>query len=103
MALLNSPLATNLNFPSAPRYHDLVNAHYATSAPLQPVCFFQPQSADQVELAISILVQADDGSLQCQFAIRGGGHTPWKGAAGVEGGVTIDLALMNTTVYNPDT
>ncbi|KAL2855805.1 hypothetical protein BJX68DRAFT_253672 [Aspergillus pseudodeflectus] len=102
-ALLNSPLATNLIFPSAPRYNDLVNVHYATSAPLQPACFFQPESSDQVGLAISLLAEADGGSSQCQFAIRGGGHAPWKGAAGVDGGVTIDLALMNTTVHNPDT
>ncbi|KAL2787778.1 hypothetical protein BJX66DRAFT_327576 [Aspergillus keveii] len=102
-ALLNSALAPNIVLPSSPQYPDLVNKHYATSAPLQLACFFQPQSTEQVALGVSILVESDDGSPQCQFAICGGGHTPWKGAAGAEGGVTIDLALMNSTVYNPDT
>ncbi|KAJ0418673.1 hypothetical protein BJY00DRAFT_302691 [Aspergillus carlsbadensis] len=102
-ALLNSPLAAYLVLPSSPQYQHLVNSHYATSAPLQPACFFQPQSTEHVALGGSILVESDDGSPECQFAIRGGGHTPWKGAAGVEGGVTIDLAMMNTTAYHPDT
>ncbi|KAL2832882.1 hypothetical protein BDW59DRAFT_180510 [Aspergillus cavernicola] len=102
-ALLNSPLSPHLIFPSSPQFQPLVNAHYAINTPLHPACFLQPQSTSQVSLAVSILVSADDGSPSCQFAIRGGGHTPWKGAAGVEGGVTIDMALMNETVYRPET
>ncbi|KAL2844518.1 hypothetical protein BJY01DRAFT_263954 [Aspergillus pseudoustus] len=101
-ALLNTPLAPYLVLSSSPRYPVLVNAHYATSARVHPDCFFQPQSSEQVGLGVSTLAEADDVSPECQFAIRGGGHAPWKGAAGAEGGVTIDLALMNATVYSPD-
>ncbi|KAL4915367.1 hypothetical protein BDW62DRAFT_212727 [Aspergillus aurantiobrunneus] len=102
-ALLNSSLVSHVVLPSSPNFHSLVNAHYATSAPLHPACFFQPTSPAEAALGVSILAQADDGSQGCQFAIRGGGHNPGKGAASVEGGVTIDLALMNEIVYKPET
>ena len=32
--------------------------------------------------------------LQCPFAIRSGGHTPWAGAATIVNGVQIDLAAI---------
>ncbi|KAL4882296.1 hypothetical protein BJY04DRAFT_207140 [Aspergillus karnatakaensis] len=102
-ALLNSILAPQLVLPSSSHYQSLVNHHYTLNAPLQPGCFFQPKSSEQVGLGVSILVEADDGSPECQFAIRGGGHTPFMGAAGVEGGVTIDLAMMSQTIYDPTT
>lgn len=38
----------------------------------------------------------------CKFAVRGGGHTTWAGAANIKHGVTIDLSLMNSTTYNSD-
>ena len=37
---------------------------------------------------------------QCNFAIRGGGHTPWAGSANINNGVTIDLSAMNTVSLN---
>lgn len=42
----------------------------------------------------------DDGSQRCQFAVRSGGHTPAAGAASSQGGVVIDLSVMNSTVFN---
>ncbi|KAL4744697.1 hypothetical protein BDW72DRAFT_208805 [Aspergillus terricola var. indicus] len=89
--------------PSSHEYTTLVNAHYTLNAPTQPACFLQPQTASDLGLAISILSMADDGSEQCQFGVRGGGHMPWKGAASAEGGVTIDIALLNGTVYDEET
>lgn len=34
--------------------------------------------------------------LQCQFSVKGGGHTPFAGAASIDNGVTIDMAKLNT-------
>ncbi|KAL4941787.1 hypothetical protein BDV06DRAFT_235818 [Aspergillus oleicola] len=99
-ALLHSRLAPYLTFPSSSTYDALVNAHYATSAPLEPACFFQPQSPQHVSEAVSILVSSDDDSPECTFAIRGGGHNPGKGVSSVQGGVMIDLSKMNKTAYH---
>ncbi|KAL4974602.1 hypothetical protein BDW66DRAFT_139562 [Aspergillus desertorum] len=101
-ALLKSPLSTRPIFPSSHEYTPLVNAHYALNAPAQPACFLRPLTASELGLAVSILTLTDDGSEQCQFGVRGGGHVPWKGAAGAEGGVTIDLAFLNGTSYDEE-
>ena len=37
------------------------------------------------------------------FPRDSGGHMAWTGANNIEAGVTIDLGLMTTTTYNPDT
>lgn len=49
-----------------------------------------------------ILVDTDDGSPECKFAVRSGGHTVWPGAAGAQDGVTIDMSMMNSTVYHAE-
>ena len=36
----------------------------------------------------------------CSFAVRGGGHTPFAGAANIENGVTIDFGSMNQVTVN---
>ncbi|KAF9884216.1 hypothetical protein FE257_002207 [Aspergillus nanangensis] len=99
-ALVNSPLLSQLTLPSSPRFQALVSSHYSTRAQLQPACFLQPESTDQVSQAVHILTEFDDGSPECQFAVRSGGHAPWAGAASIQGGVTIDLSLMNATRYH---
>ncbi|KAL4961389.1 FAD-binding oxidoreductase [Aspergillus stella-maris] len=101
-ALLNSSLSPYLVLPSSPSYDSLAKAHYTTSAPLEPACLLQPRSTEHISQAISILVEADDGSAECKFAIRGGGHNPSEGVASVQGGVTIDIALMNESTYHPE-
>ncbi len=37
-----------------------------------------------------------------KFAVRGGGHMLWKGAANIDGGITVDMRLVNATVFNAD-
>lgn len=42
--------------------------------------------------------------LQCQFAVKSGGHAAFEGASNIEGGVTIDLIDMkNITVFKNQT
>ncbi|KAJ5587856.1 uncharacterized protein N7459_003621 [Penicillium hispanicum] len=101
-ALYNSPLNANLLFPSHPSYRESIHSHYAVNARLYPACILQPRSAQEVSQAVTVLVEADDDSPQCKFAVRSGGHTTWAGAAGVQDGVTIDLSLMNATTYHAE-
>ncbi|KAL3430689.1 hypothetical protein BDV09DRAFT_189072 [Aspergillus tetrazonus] len=96
-ALLSSPLSTSLIFPSSREYTTLVTGHYALNALAQPACFLRPTTVSDLALAVSILSTTNDGSEQCQFGVRGGGHMPWKNAAGAEGRITIDIALLNGT------
>lgn len=52
-----------------------------------PSCTIQPKSVDVVGQLVKIL-----SSNKCQFSIKNGGHTPWSGAASINGGITIDMA-----------
>ncbi|KAL7949126.1 hypothetical protein V8C42DRAFT_313385 [Trichoderma barbatum] len=36
----------------------------------------------------------------CQFAVKGGGHTPAAGFANIQGGVTIDMTGLNATALS---
>ena len=36
------------------------------------------------------------GGIDCQFAIRGGGHTPNVGSANIDGGITLDMSSLAT-------
>ena len=65
---------------------------------LKPACVIKPESAQDVAVAVKILVEF--GRYLCPFAIRGGGHTAWAGSANIDHGVTIDLSAMNKISLN---
>lgn len=66
------------------------------SAQLHPECIVQPVSAEEVSTAVKTLGSRSN----CKFAVRGGGHTTWTGSNNINDGVTLDLGLMNATVYD---
>lgn len=41
-------------------------------------------------------------TVQCPFAVRAGGHTPFKGANNIDDGITIDLRNLNTKKVSSD-
>ncbi len=45
------------------------------------------------------IIAATDG---CSMAVKGQGHAPGAGFANIDGGVTIDMAGLNTTVLSLD-
>lgn len=57
----------------------------------KPTCVVQPTNREQVAAVVKILTR-----WHCQFSVKGGGHTPFAGAASINNGVTIDLAKLNT-------
>jgi FAD/FMN-containing dehydrogenase len=80
-----------------------VSSYWSLIAQLRPKCILQPTSAEDVALAVTTLVNTNAKTPQnCQFAVRGGGHTTWAGAANIVDGVTIDLSLMNSTTYDDE-
>lgn len=95
-----SELGNKVVYPSSSSYETSVGSYWATQSQLSPTCIVRPTSPEDVSLAVKTLVTARSEEYPCRFAIRGGGHTPWGGAANIEGGVTIDLSLMNKTTYD---
>lgn len=78
---------------------------------LKPACIFRPHDAFEVSQFVKGVVNAaqeggnkDQGqpSDSTQFAIRGGGHSVFPGAANIDGGVTVDLRALNSVVLSDD-
>ena len=84
------------------QYLNRKSSYWSVSAQLAPNCIVQPVSTEQVSKTVHTLV-VDRSCKSTQFAIRGGGHTSWAGSNNINGGITIDLSLMNTTTFDPAT
>lgn len=63
----------------------------------------QVASAADVSTAVKTLTMNvyGDGPA-CKFAIKSGGHTPYAGANDIDGGITLDLSLLNDTTLSAD-
>ncbi|KAJ9216273.1 CAZyme family AA7 [Paecilomyces variotii] len=100
-ALESTTLREKVLYPATAAYYSSVESYFAVNARLTPTCIVQPETADDVALAVSTLT-APNRIQKCQFAIRSGGHTSWAGAANIEQGVTIDLSHLNSTTFHPE-
>lgn len=78
-------------------YNRLNNARWSDTTILSPDCIFQPKDTEDVSRGLKVLVEK-----RCQFAIKSGGHNPKPGANNINGGVSIDLGLLNQTTLAPD-
>lgn len=67
---------------------------------MDPWCVVSPTTTSQVSKTVGALNLLRVFTLQCPFAIRSGGHTPWAGAATIVNGVQIDLAAINQVTVN---
>ena len=73
------------------------NTRWTQNAKLMPACIVKPKSADEVATTLNILVKGG-----CPFSIKSGGHTPWAGANNIDGGIAIDLSLLNEVTLAKD-
>ncbi|KAI0178636.1 FAD-binding domain-containing protein [Hypoxylon sp. FL1284] len=62
-----------------------------------PKCFVGPVEPDEVSIIILL-----SRATECPFAIKGGGHTAFKGSSNSNGGITIDLIRMNHVTLSAD-
>ena len=72
---------------------------------MTPACIVEPIDTSDVSKAVyvlSVLGKQCGFKNECKFAIKGGGHTPFAGAANQQGGVTIDLAKFKEVTVNAD-
>ncbi|KAI9671566.1 MAG: hypothetical protein M1817_003618 [Caeruleum heppii] len=85
-------------------YEDTLSSYWsAQAAAVSPNCIVTPRSSSQVADVLKVLKQVSDGGGEkCLFAIKSGGHTPWAGAANIEGGVTVDLSRLSNVTLNTD-
>ncbi|KAL2836147.1 hypothetical protein BJY01DRAFT_222353 [Aspergillus pseudoustus] len=102
-ALRKTAIADKVLYPQSPAYHASLSTFWRRDIQqIYPACIVQPQTADEVSLVVTSLVEENDYTPQCQFSVRSGGHGTVVGSTSRDYGVTVDLALLNSTVYNPE-
>ncbi|KAF5017016.1 hypothetical protein F66182_11126, partial [Fusarium sp. NRRL 66182] len=72
-------------------YHDF----WSSTEDLTPSCVFLPDTTEKVAQAVQLFTH-----LKCQWAIRGGGHSPIPGAANINGGILLGTDHLNTIEIN---
>lgn len=88
----------NIFYEDDEQYKNRTASYWSVSAQLHPKCIVQPVSTEEVSTAIKTL----GAQSNCKFAVRSGGHATWAGSNNINDGVTLDLGLMNTTVYDAE-
>ncbi|KAJ5745667.1 FAD-binding domain-containing protein [Penicillium odoratum] len=98
---LNTNLPGTVYFPGSSGYTNSLASYFSKEEQeLEPSCVIQPTSSIEVSTVIKTMRMYLDHGVQ--FAVRGGGHTPYAGAANIEKGVTLDLSLMNEVKLSED-
>lgn len=89
-----------MSLPNSNGYSASVKSYFSLQeAEITPYCVVSPENEQDVSAAIKILAAPDSTT---KFAVRGGGHTVWKGSANIEDGVTIDMRAINTVDVSGD-
>ncbi|KAG8160696.1 hypothetical protein KVR01_008960 [Diaporthe batatas] len=91
-------------FPSNPAYKLSSGSYFSLkNVDLHPTCIALPKSAEQVSAAVQTLTRGFvEWGEQCKFAIRGGGHTTFPGAASMDDGIVLDLGLLPAAGLSSD-
>ncbi|KAL4738957.1 FAD-binding domain-containing protein [Aspergillus similis] len=102
--LLDSQIPGRVVYPVDTTYIALVSSYYSGyERALRPSCIFRPTSTAEVSGFVRFVNENGNAtSSQPQFAVRGGGHTLFTGAANIQGAVTVDLRSMNSLVLSDD-
>lgn len=95
--LIEVGLESRILLPDDLKYIACTDSYFDNASKFQPVYILQPWTESEVAAAIKALADAGQA-----FAVRSGGCTVRPGSNNIEGGVTIDLSLLNSIEYNPD-
>ncbi|KAL8824244.1 MAG: hypothetical protein Q9191_005192 [Dirinaria sp. TL-2023a] len=102
-SILATELPGKVSFPNQAAYETSKNSYFFQQARLSPECIVSPSRTAEVALIIKTLNALRSQNVSSPtVAVRGGGHTPFSGAANVDNGVTIDLSHINDVeLVNP--
>ncbi|KAI4185342.1 MAG: hypothetical protein LQ348_004379 [Seirophora lacunosa] len=112
-SLLNSRLPARVSFPGNPVYNLSRTSYYSGfERALSPGCIFRPENATEVSQFVKLVTANGENAKggkygnpnqsTPKFAIRGGGHTLFSGAANIDGGVTVDLRAIKSLELSQD-
>jgi len=83
-------MPSRVHLPGSVEYERHQYSYFALQqADSQPSCRVSPTTPSEVSLIMKTVT-----TNSCPFAVRSGGHMTWPGS-NVQGGVTLDLRLLN--------
>ncbi|EHA49069.1 oxidoreductase [Pyricularia oryzae 70-15] len=90
--------------PGSEAYESSVQSYFSLkNSETQPSCIVVARSSSEVSAAVRSLSRGRElGKDSCRFAIRSGGHTPFKGAASIDDGVLLDLRRLDAPGVSED-
>jgi FAD/FMN-containing dehydrogenase len=78
--------------PRTAQYENSTSSYFAAfENELQPSCVLLPKVTRDV---VDIINYLQNTPADVKIAVRGGGHTPWAGAANIESGITVDMRQL---------
>ncbi|KAM0812559.1 hypothetical protein AB5N19_12550 [Seiridium cardinale] len=101
--IIGAALPGRISYPNSTIYDASLASYYSgQESDLKPGCIFTPTTTLEVSTFVKLVTSDQECSKPPQFAIRGGGHMIWSGAANIEGGITVDMRSMNSLVLSDD-
>lgn len=102
--LIESRLPGRIVYPDTSVYRQSLSSYYTgQERDLEPGCIFRPTKTAEVSRFVKLITgNGKYGPPTPQFAIRGGGHSLFSGAANIDGGVTVDMRSMKSVMLNQD-
>jgi len=93
-AALAATVGAKVYLPGSEGYTESTGSYFsAFENEVQPAGIVQPTSTEEVVEVIKAIREPGLAG-KVKVAIRGGGHTPWAGAANIHDGLVIDLRKL---------
>jgi FAD/FMN-containing dehydrogenase len=102
--VLNSRVPGRVSYSGDSIYTASLSSYYTGhEKDLYPSCIFRPTCTAEVSKFLQIVGTNDHRTSPLpQFAVRGGGHTLFTGAANINGSVTVDMRSMKSLALSED-
>jgi FAD/FMN-containing dehydrogenase len=102
--VLNSRVPGRVSYSGDSIYTASLSSYYTGyERDLYPSCIFRPTYTAEVSKFLQLVGTNDHSSSPLpQFAVRGGGHTLFTGAANINGSVTVDMRSMKSLALSED-
>ena len=99
--LVDSKIPGRISYPGSTTYSSSIASYYGDSErELSPSCIYRPTATSEVQQFVQLVTSGN--CTNNQFAVRGGGHTFWSGAANIQPGITVDMRAMNSLQLSAD-
>ncbi|MCJ1332273.1 hypothetical protein MMC10_008965 [Thelotrema lepadinum] len=99
--LVDSNIPGRISYPGSTTYNSSIASYYGdTERELSPSCIYRPTTTSEVQQFVQLVTTGN--CTNNQFAVRGGGHTYWSGAANIQPGITVDMRVMNSLQSSTD-